>query len=500
MLKNLVISFLSKQRKKAIEKWSRTPIQSQDKILKSLIKTAKKTLFGKDHNFSKIKTYEDYKKNIPIVDYEGIKKYINKIIAGEKDVLWPGRPKYFAITSGTTSGAKYIPITTQSIPHLMGGAKDALLMYIANTGNTSVLSGKHLFLQGSPVLDRIGGIKTGRLSGISAHHYPFFLNLTKRPSYKTNCIADWEEKVGKIVDETVSEDMRILSGIPSWLQMYFEKLQERESKPIGKIFKNFKLLIYGGVSYRPYKNKFDKLIGRKIDSVEVYPASEGFFAFQDRQESNDLLLLLNSGIFYEFISERDYLNNKQNRISLKDVEQEVNYVLIISTNAGLWGYNTGDTIMFTSKKPYRIVVTGRIKQFLSAFGEHVIVNDVEKAIEEACSKTKIIINEFTVAPKFGLGSEKSCHEWFIDFEIEPRSLEKFAKVLDIRLQSQNKYYKDLIKGNVINSLKIKRVLNNGFNIYMKSIGKLGGQNKIPKLSNDRTIADRLYKLNLVKNP
>jgi len=500
MLKNLVISFLSKQRKKAIEKWSRTPIQSQDKILKSLIKTAKKTLFGKDHNFSKIKTYEDYKKNIPIVDYEGIKKYINKIIAGEKDVLWPGRPKYFAITSGTTSGAKYIPITTQSIPNLMGGAKDALLMYIANTGNTSVLSGKHLFLQGSPVLDRIGGIKTGRLSGISAHHYPFFLNLTKRPSYKTNCIADWEEKVGKIVEETVSEDMRILSGIPSWLQMYFEKLQERESKPIGKIFKNLKLLIYGGVSYMPYKNKFDKLIGRKIDSVEVYPASEGFFAFQDRQESNDLLLLLNSGIFYEFISERDYLNNKQNRISLKDVEQEVNYVLIISTNAGLWGYNTGDTIMFTSKKPYRIVVTGRIKQFLSAFGEHVIVNDVEKAIEEACSKTKIIINEFTVAPKFGSGSEKSCHEWFIDFEIEPRSLEKFAKVLDIRLQSQNKYYKDLIKGNVINSLKIKRVLNNGFNIYMKSIGKLGGQNKIPKLSNDRTIADRLYKLNLVKNP
>lgn len=500
MLKSFIIKKLAARRKKAIEKWSNKPVISQENTLKKLIKSGQKTLFGKDHNFSQIKKYEDYKKNIPVVDYEGIKPYINKIIQGDRNVLWPGRPAYFAVTSGTTSGAKYIPITKESIPNLMGGAKDALFIYIANTGNTDVLSGKHIFLQGSPILEKKGGIKTGRLSGISVHHYPFFLKLTRLPSHKTNCIVDWEEKVDKIVEETIKEDMRILSGIPSWLQMYFEKLQEKAKIPVGEIFENFNLLIYGGVSYAPYKKKFEKLIGRKIDSIEVYPASEGFFAFQDNQDANDLLLILNSGIFYEFVSEKDYLEKKQNRLSLKDVKEGVNYVLIISTNAGLWAYNTGDTIMFTSTKPYRIIVTGRIKQFLSAFGEHVIVKEVETAIQEACLETGTIINEFTVAPQFGTDTTMSCHQWFIDFETPPTSLKDFEKLLDKKLQKQNKYYKDLVEGSVIAPLKIERVLNKSFNFYMKSIGKFGGQNKIPKLSNDRIIAEKLYKLDLVKKP
>jgi hypothetical protein len=497
MLKEIAIRFLAKRRKKAIVKWATHPVDSQKKTLKKLIAFGKNTVFGNDHNFNNIKSYNDFKKNVPIVDYEGIKKYINEIKEGRKNILWPGRPKYFAITSGTTSGEKHIPITKESLPHLLQGAKDALLMYIANTGRTDVLNGKFVFLQGSPVLDEIRGIKTGRLSGISAHYTPFFLKQTKLPSYKTNCIEDWEEKVEAIVEETVNQDMRILSGIPSWLQMYFEKLQKASGKPVGEIFKNFNLLIYGGVSYAPYKNKFKKLIGRKVDSIEVYPASEGFFAFQDKQESNDLLLILNAGIFYEFISELDFLKSKHNRVSIEDVKTRVNYVLIVSTSAGLWGYNTGDTVMFTSTNPFKIIVTGRVKQFLSAFGEHVIVKEAENAIEQTCASTGIVVNEFTVAPKFSPDNTAPYHEWFIDFDSEIKDLEAFEQTLDLSLQSQNKYYKDLIQGKVISRLKIRRVSKKGFNTYMDSIGKLGGQNKIPKISNDRKIADQLYKLNLV---
>jgi hypothetical protein len=497
MLKEAAIRVLAKERKKAIVKRSTDPVNNQKKTLKKLIAFAKKTVFGKNHNFSNIKSYKDFKKNVPIVDYEGIKKYINQIKEGRSNILWPGLPKYFAITSGTTSGEKYIPITKESLPNLLQGATDALLMYIANSGKTDVLNGKFIFLQGSPILDEIGGIKTGRLSGISDHHVPLFLKKLKLPSYKTNCIEDWEEKVEAIVQETISQDMRILSGIPSWLQMYFEKLQKATGKPVGKFFKNFNLLVYGGVSYAPYKNKLEKLIGRKVDSIEVYPASEGFFAFQDELESNDLLLILNAGIFYEFISESDFLKLKYNRVSIEDVKIGVNYVLIVSTSAGLWAYNTGDTVVFTSTAPFKIIVTGRINQFLSAFGEHVIVKEVENAIEQTCASTGIVVNEFTVAPKFNIDNTASYHEWFVDFDSDIEDLKGFEQDLDLNMQSQNKYYRDLIQGKVINSLKIRRVSKKGFNTYMDSIGKLGGQNKIPKISNDRKIADQLYKLDLV---
>ena len=498
MFRHFIISFLAKRHKKAILKWVENPIKSQNKILKKLITSAEKTIFGREHSFKAISSYSSFKKNVPVVDYEDIKPYINKIIQGEADVLWPGTPKYFAVTSGTTSGEKYIPMTTQSLPYLLNGAKDALLMYIANTGNTKVLKGRQIFLQGSPTLNKKGRIETGRLSGISAHHVPFYLKPSILPSKKTNSIENWEKKVDAIVKETIAQDMRILSGIPPWLQMYFEKLQEATRQPVGTIFKNLQLLIYGGASFAPYKKKFQKLIGRKIDTIEVYPASEGFFAFQDSQESEDLLLMLNSGIFYEFIKEQDFLKSKINRLSLVDVEVGINYVLIISTNAGLWGYNTGDTVMVTSTNPYKIVVTGRIKQFISAFGEHVIVKEVENAIEKSCKNTKAVINEFTVAPKIGANSLDSYHEWFIDFEIEPENLNAFEERLDTSLQDQNKYYKDLIQGKVIRRLKIERVCNKGFNTYMSSIGKLGSQNKIPKISNDRKIVDELYRLNLVE--
>ena len=497
MFKHFIISFLAKRQKRAILKWAKKPIESQKEILKKLINSANKTVFGRDHNFNIINSYNSFKKNIPIVDYEKIKPYINKIIQGETDVLWPGRPKYFAVTSGTTSGSKYIPITKESLPNLLDGAKNALLMYIANTGNTKALNGKHIFLQGSPILAEKGGIKTGRLSGISAYHVPFFLRFSRLPSHKTNCIKNWEEKVEAIVKETITQDVRIFSGIPSWLQMYFEKLQESEKKSIGEIFKNFQLLIYGGVSYAPYKKKFEKLFGRKIDSIEVYPASEGFFAFQDQQSSKDLLLIVNSGIFYEFIKEQDFLESKYDRISLEEVEIATNYVLIISTSAGLWGYNTGDTIKFTSKTPYKIIVTGRIKQFISAFGEHVIVKEAEQAIKKATTKTKAIVNEFTVAPQFKTTKSLPRHQWFIEFDTLPKNFDKFVEILDLEMQNQNKYYKDLIKGGVISRLEVKKIKKNGFNVYMKSIGRLGGQNKIPKISNDRKIADKFENFNLI---
>ena len=480
-----------------IKTWSSKPVQTQEKQFKYLINSAKRTSFGIDHNFHEITSYKDFVKNVPVREYEGIRPYIERVKNGENNILWSGKPIYFALTSGTTSGAKYIPITKDSLKNHLNGAKNAILNYVAQTGKTSFIKGKFIFIQGSPLLDKISEILIGRLSGISAHHIPFYMQSKMLPSWKTNIIEDWESKIERIVDETIDKDMTIISGIPSWVQMYFEKIVEKKQKKVGTIFQNFNLFIYGGVNYKPYEKKFKSLIGRKIDSIELFPASEGFYAFQDRQESKELLLILNDGIFYEFIEEKKYNSNIFDRIPVAEVCLNINYVLIVSTNAGLWAYNTGDTIMFTSLNPYRVIVTGRVAQFLSAFGEHVIVKEVELAIEEACIKTGVIVNEFTVAPKFKKGNEMACHEWFIDFAKENPDIQTFQSTIDIELQKQNKYYNDLISGKIIAGAKVKMIKTGGFNKYMKSIGKLGGQNKIPKISNNRKVADQLNKLNLV---
>ena len=480
-----------------IKIWSSRPVRTQEKQLKYLIKRAKKTFFGIDHNFQEIASYEDFVKNVPVREYEGIKPYIEKVKKGESNILWPGKPIYFALTSGTTSGAKYIPITKESLKNHLNGAKNAILNYVAQTGKTSFIKGKFIFIQGSPLLDKMSDISIGRLSGISAHHIPFYMKSKMLPSWATNIIEDWESKVERIVDETIDKNMTIISGIPSWVQMYFEKIVERKQKKVGAIFQNFNLFIYGGVNYKPYERKFKSLIGRKIDSIELFPASEGFYAFQDKQESKELLLILNDGIFYEFIEEKKYRSNTFDRISIADVCLNTNYVLIISTNAGLWAYNTGDTIQFTSLDPYRIIVTGRVAQFLSAFGEHVIVKEVERAVEEACIKTGETVNEFTVAPKFKKGNEMACHEWFVEFAQENPDIQTFQRIINLELQKQNKYYHDLVSGKIIAEAKVNMVQKGGFNTYMKSIGKLGGQNKIPKISNNRKVVDRLNKLNLI---
>ncbi|MBT3741071.1 MAG: GH3 auxin-responsive promoter family protein [Polaribacter sp.] len=476
---------------KRVSKWSNKPHKTQDKVFKKLISKAKNTAFGKDHDFKNIVSYNDFKDRVKVTDYEGLRAYVDRIVAGESDVLWIGKPLYFAKTSGTTSGAKYIPITKESMPTHIKAARNALLFYIAEKKDASFVNGKMIFLQGSPILSNKNGIKLGRLSGIVAHYVPKYLLKNRLPSWETNCIEDWDTKVNAILEETMNEDMSVISGIPSWVQMYFEKLIEKTGKSISELFPNFNFFIYGGVNFEPYKNKFENLIGKKIDYIELYPASEGFIAYQDSQTAKGMLLQLNSGIFYEFIPANEFYQENPARISLKDVKMGMNYVIILNTTAGLWGYNIGDTVEFTSTKPYRIKVTGRIKHFISAFGEHVIAKEVEKALNDSILNTNTTISEFTVAPQVNPENGLPYHEWFIEFENEPNNLLEFATKIDASMQAQNIYYLDLIAGKVLQQLVIRKVKKGGFHEYMKSIGKFGGQNKIPQLSDDRKIADVL---------
>ena len=476
---------------KKINNWSSNPIETQNRVFKSLISEAATTKFGVDHDFMDISSHEDFIKRVPVRDYEALKPYVDKVVAGDSNVLWKGKPLYFAKTSGTTSGAKYIPITKESMPSHVEAAKNAILLYIHETGNTQIVDRKMIFLQGSPVLENKNGVQLGRLSGIVAHYVPKYLQKNRLPSWETNCIEDWETKVNKIVQETLNEDMSIIAGIPSWVQMYFEKIIEQKGQKVGEVFKNFNLFIFGGVNYEPYRSKFEALIGRKVNSVELYPASEGFFAFQDRQNAKGMLLQLDSGMFYEFIAADTFFETSSKRLTLKDVKIGVNYVIIISTNAGLWAYNIGDTIQFTCLAPFRVIVSGRIKHFISAFGEHVIAKEVEHALLSALNGTDISVSEFTVAPQIEPSNGLPYHEWFIEFETTPSDITAFASKIDAAMQLQNSYYKDLIQGKVLQPLVVTSVSKAGFQNYMKTIGKLGGQNKTPRLSNDRKIADAL---------
>ncbi len=475
-----------------IKKEAKTAVQDQEAILLSLIKDAKNTEFGKEHHFSNINSYEEFKQAVPIRDYEGFKDYINLIKQGQQNVLWKGKPIYFAKTSGTTSGVKYIPITKDSISNHINGARNALLCYIAETGKTSFTSGRMIFLSGSPELERVGDIPTGRLSGIVNHHIPSYLKANQLPSFETNCIEDWETKLSKVIEETIDKNMTLVGGIPPWMQMYFDKVSETKQKPISEIFPNLSLLVQGGVNFEPYKSKLFDTIGKKIDYIELFPASEGFFAFQDSQSEEGLLLNTNSGIFFEFIPSAEIFNPNPTRLSLRDVKMDENYALIINSNAGLWGYNIGDTVKFVSISPYRLVVTGRIKHFISAFGEHVISEEVDYALLKAAREENINITEFTVAPYISDNSDtKSYHEWFIEFENVPDNIKSFTDKIDANLREKNVYYDDLVGGNILGKLHINIIRKNGFIDYMKSIGKLGGQNKVPRLSNDRSIADAM---------
>lgn len=478
-----------------IDRWRKDAVSVQEKTFQKLIAAARDTTFGRDHHFDEIKSYADFKERVPVQDYEGLRKYIDRIVEGEANVLWPGKPSYLAKTSGTTSGVKYIPLTRESLPDQIGAARDALLNYIHETGKTEFVDGKMIFIQGSPVLEKKNGVDFGRLSGIVAHHIPAYLQKNRLPSYETNCIEDWETKIEAIVDETIKEDMRLISGIPPWIQMYFDRLIARsDGERVKNIFKNFSLFVYGGVNFEPYRAKLEESIGKRIDSIETYPASEGFIAFQDKQDERGMLLLPESGIFYEFIPADEFFDENPTRLSLGEVAVDVNYALVLNTNAGLWGYSIGDTVKFVSLNPYRIIVSGRIKHFISAFGEHVIGEEVEHALLSVAQDEQVEIVEFTVAPQVTPdGDEMPYHEWFIEFNKVPEDIESFRSRVDEALQKKNSYYFDLIEGKVLQPLKIRPMQKGAFINYMKSKGKLGGQNKLPRLSNDRAMADELEK-------
>lgn len=492
-LKSWVAKLYAKMAASTIQSEARRAVEFQEKTRANLIRRASDTAFGKDHHFREIGNASDFASAVPVRDYEGLISYIDRWKNGEQNVLWPGLPMYFCKTSGTTSGTKYIPLTKDSLPNHIGSARNALLSYIGETGESRFVNGKMIFLQGSPQLDRLpSGIPFGRLSGIVANHVPAYLQKNRMPSYATNCIEDWETKVNKIADETLSQNMSLISGIPNWVQMYFEILLQKSGKStIGEVFPDFRLFVYGGVNFEPYRARFRQLIGADIPTIELYPASEGFLAFQDSQENEGLLLNINSGIYFEFIPADEYFNDVPRRLSLADVKTGVNYALVLSNNAGLWGYSIGDTIKFVSLDPPRIKVTGRIKHFTSAFGEHVIAEEVEAAMIEACEICNAQVNEFHVAPMVAPESGLPYHEWFIECDQMPADRQAFAQIIDNKMQQQNVYYRDLITGNVLRPAVMTFLKTGAFNDYMKSVGKLGGQNKVPRLANDRTIAAHL---------
>jgi hypothetical protein len=492
-IKSLLVKPFARFIARNIARWSADAPGAQDKVFQSLLRKGSHTAFGREHGFDKITSYEAFKAQVPLRDYEAIRPWIERIKKGEQDVLWPGRPTYFAKTSGTTSGVKYIPLTKDSMPNHFDTARNALFNYYAQTGRGNWLDGRIIFLSGSPELEIVGGIPTGRLSGIVNHEVPAWLRTNQLPGYTTNCIEDWEQKLEAIVTETVSQDMRLISGIPPWVQMYYERLLERSGKRFIKdLFPNYGVFVYGGVNFEPYRASLEALVGKRLDSVETYPASEGFIAFQDSQTAPGLLLNALSGIFFEFVPQEEVFNENPTRLSLREVELGVNYALIINNNAGLWGYNLGDMVQFVSKNPYRLIVSGRVKHFISAFGEHVIGKEVDEAMLAAARETGLHIVEFTVAPQVTpLAGGLPYHEWFVEFEHQPDNLERFARLLDEQMVKQNIYYEDLIKGKMLQALKITPLRRDAFRNYMKSQGKLGGQNKVPRLSNDRNIAKAL---------
>jgi len=491
-LKSVLSKWFAAWVNRDIDNLRNNAVALQQQTLQQLLKQAANTAFGKDHQFQQITTYNDFKSRVPVRDYEDLRPYIDRMTAGEADVLWPGKPAYLAKTSGTTSGVKYIPLSKESMPEHIKSARNALLSYIHETGKADFVDGKMIFLQGSPIMSEKAGIAIGRLSGIVAHHVPAYLQKNRLPSYDVNCIEDWEQKVDAIVEETYAQDMRLISGIPPWCQMYFDRLSAKAGgKKIKDIFPNFKLFVYGGVNYEPYRARIEESVGFGIDTIETYPASEGFIAFQDSQTDKGLLLLANSGIFYEFIPADEYYNDNPTRLSLAEVELNKNYALVLNTNAGLWGYSIGDTVKFTSIKPHKIVVTGRIKHYISAFGEHVIGEEVEHALMSVARQQGVDVVEFTVAPQVTPTNGLPYHEWFVEFGKAPADMQQFAQQVDEALQQKNIYYFDLIEGNILRPLVIRNLQPDSFINFMRSQGKLGGQNKVPRLSNDRKIANAL---------
>jgi len=478
-----------------IEFMAEHPHKFQENIFNKNIKKGVSTVYGKEHDFASIKNYEDYKKKVPLNNYEALRPYMNRVLEGEKNVLWPGKPKYIVGTSGTTGGIKYVPLSKDSLPYHFNTARNAVFNYTLKYGLLRIFNGKLLFLSGSPKLGKIGKIPSGRLSGIVNHQVPRWLKFNQIPSWETNVIEDWEEKVYNIAKESLNENMTMISGIPPWVMMYYESLMEQTgAQTIKELFPNYELFVYGGVNFEPYRKRLEALAGGEMDSIETYPSSEGFIAFQDIKGDAGMLLNVNGGIFFEFVPIAQIHDENPDRLSLRDVKQGEEYAIILTNNAGLWASILGDVVEFTSTNPYRLIIKGRVEHFISAFGEHIIAGEVESAMSTSLSDTGINISEFTVAPQIdppegGL----PYHEWVVETDNSPLELSYFGRILDQCMQAKNFHYKDLRKGKVITRLKITPVPRGTFNQFMKEEGKLGGQNKIPHLSNTRHIAEKLIR-------
>lgn len=492
-IKSTIISPIAKRINQKIEKDQKNAIVHQEQIRISNIKMATNTVFGKDYGLSSIKTYDQYRKQIPVLHYEKIKDYMDRVLQGEKNILWPGKPSYIVGTAGTTSGIKYIPLSKQSIPFHFGTARNATMSFAYKNNVVDLFDGKLLFLSGSPKLDLTkGGIPIGRLSGIVNHQVPQWMRRNQVPTYDTNIIPDWEEKVIAIIKEIHQKDLRMISGIPPWVTMFMEQLIDYSGKQtVMDVFQNLRLFIYGGMNYEPYRQKMEGLIGKSLLSLETYPATEGFIAFQTHSEDSSLLLNTNAGIFFEFVPVSKLDEAESHRICLADVKIGIPYAIMLSNNAGLFCSMIGDIVEFTSVDPYRLLVKGRTKHFISAFGEHVIGQEVEKAFASALQKHQLPIDEFTVAPKINPeDSGLPYHEWHV--EVDPLiDLTEFAITLDQEMQKVNFHYKDLVEGKVIRPLQLVKLHPGSFARYQKSLGKLGGQNKVARLSNDRKIVEAI---------
>ncbi len=500
LIKSLV-SWWFKKRLSDLKIFIKNPVHTQEAQLSLLIERAENTQFGNEYKFNKIHNYSDFAKQVPLNDYNTLFPYIEKMMKGESDILWQGKVKWFAKSSGTTSSkSKFIPVTEEALQaNHYQGAKDVLAYYLANYPNSKLFQGKTLKLGGSKRMLKVDEAYVGDLSAIMIDNMPFWSNMVTVPEKKTALLSDWEIKIDKIIEEALASNLTGLAGVPSWMMMLMKEVLKKTGKNnILEVWPNLEVFFHGGVSFAPYKQEYKKLFpSDTFNYMEIYNASEGFFALQDRKDHDDLLLMLDYGIFYEFIPMEhfDGLHSKR-IIPLTDVEMDKNYAMIISTNSGLWRYIIGDTVRFTSLKPYRIKITGRTKHFINVFGEEVVIENTDKAIEIASQKTNSSVLEYTVAPVFMKTDKKGAHEWMIEFEKEPDDFETFKKILDETLQSLNSDYEAKRYLNMTLKFPVIHKANKGlFYYWLKEKGKLGGQNKVPRLSNKRDFIEELLKMN-----
>ncbi|MDY3537926.1 GH3 auxin-responsive promoter family protein [Riemerella anatipestifer] len=496
---NTVVNWFIRQRIDQIQNFIKHPIETQKGILFSQLFKAEETVYGKEYGFKNISSYQDFCNQVPIVTYEDFEPYIERARKGEKDVIWNGYIRKFAKSSGTTNAkSKFIPISDESLEgcHFKAG-KDLVSIYANNHPENTLFQYKNLRLGGSSELYEDFNTKFGDLSAILIENLPFWVEITTTPSKKTSLMSEWETKLKAIVSEVRQEDVGSLTGVPSWMMVLLQRILKETGKgSISELWPNLEVFFHGGISFKPYREQYKELVGKDINYYEIYNASEGFFGIQDRSDSDEMLLMLDYGIFYEFIPMEHFSETNLKAIPLEEVEVGKNYAVVITTNGGLWRYLIGDTVRFTSTDPYRIKISGRTKHYINAFGEELMIDNAEMALQKACEATAAKITDYTAAPIFMKGNESGAHEWVIEFSQTPSDMAIFEKVFDETLKSINsdyeaKRYNDMtLKKPVINIARA-----NLFYDWLESRGKLGGQNKVPRLSNDREYIDPILKMN-----